>query len=236
METLTFSRTLLYFPDYITMLNDTCERFRSHLLSLLPFLTILLAAAGLAACGGSQAVSEKDNVPEWYTNPPEDPNHVFAAQSATSQKMQVAVDKAMTGARGEMATNLETEVNEMNKSFTEEIGDEMRQQFVETQKTVTSRVLRGTSAAEKEVVQKGNGTYRAFVLMEMPIGKAAKELMSKVEQNGEMYTRFRASQAFKEMEEAIEEYEKEQEEARAQQMQRSGGSDESEEPGEGGSQ
>jgi hypothetical protein len=215
------------------MLNETYARFYARLSSLLPFLTIAFVAVGLAACGGSQAVSKKENVPEWYTNPPEDPNHVFAAQSATSQKMQVAVDKAMTGARGEMATNLETEVNEMNKSFTEEIGDEMRQQFVETQKTVTSRVLRGTSAAEKEVVQKGNGTYRAFVLMEMPIGKAAKELMSKVEQNGEMYTRFRASQAFKEMQEAIEEYEQEQEQNRAQRMQGSGGGDESEEAGGG---
>ncbi|WP_251980237.1 LPP20 family lipoprotein [Salinibacter ruber] len=210
-------------------ISDLSPQFLPFSLFGIAALTLLLTA-----CGGSQAVSEKENVPEWYTNLPEDPNYVFAAQSATSQKMQVAVDKAMTGARGEMATNLETEVNEMNKSFTEEIGDEMRQQFVETQKTVTSRVLRGTSAAEKEVVQKGNGTYRAFVLMEMPIGKAAKELMSKVKQNDEMYTRFRASQAFKEMEEAIEEFEKEQQRARAQQQaQGSGGSNNSE---EGGSQ
>jgi histone H3/H4 len=192
------------------MLKGTYERLYTHPSSILPLLVIVFGAVGLAACGGSQSISEQDSVPGWYTSPPEDPNHVFAAQSATSQRMQVAVDKATTGARGELASNLETEVNEMNKSFTEEIGDEMRQQFVETQKTVTSRVLRGTSAAEKEIIQKGNGTYQAFVLMEMPIGKAAKELMSKVKQNDEMYTRFRSSQAFKEMQEAVEEYEKEQ--------------------------
>jgi histone H3/H4 len=192
------------------MLKGTYERLHTHPSSILPLLVIVFGAVGLAACGGSQSISEQDSVPGWYTSPPEDPNHVFAAQSATSQRMQVAVDKATTGARGELASNLETEVNEMNKSFTEEIGDEMRQQFVETQKTVTSRVLRGTSAAEKEIIQKGNGTYQAFVLMEMPIGKAAKELMSKVKQNDEMYTRFRSSQAFKEMQEAVEEYEKEQ--------------------------
>lgn len=192
------------------MLKGTYERLYTHPSSILPLLVIVFGAVGLAACSGSQSISEQDSVPGWYTSPPEDPNHVFAAQSATSQRMQVAVDKATTGARGELASNLETEVNEMNKSFTEEIGDEMRQQFVETQKTVTSRVLRGTSAAEKEIIQKGNGTYQAFVLMEMPIGKAAKELMSKVKQNDEMYTRFRSSQAFKEMQEAVEEYEKEQ--------------------------
>jgi hypothetical protein len=201
------------------MLKDTHACLRAHLGRALPFFGLALAAVILAACGGSKDISEKESVPEWYTSPPEDPNHVFVAQSATSQKMQVAVDKAMTSARGEMATNLETEVNEMNKSFTEEIGDEMRQQFVETQKTITSRVLRGTSAAKRKIIEEGNGTYRAFVLMDMPIGKAAKELMSKVEQNGEMYTRFRASQAFKEMQEAIEEYEKDQKRSVAQESQ-----------------
>jgi len=201
------------------MINDPS----STLTRFLTLFGIFLLTVGLAACGGSQAVSEKDNVPEWYTNPPEDPNHVFASQSATSQRMQVAVDKATTGARGELATNLETQVEEMNKSFTEEIGDDMRQQFVETRKTITSRVLRGTSAAEKKVIQKENGTYQAFVLLEMPIGKAAKELMSKVKQNDEMYTRFRASQAFEEMQKAIEEYENEQNDAMSERQDSSGG-------------
>ena len=189
---------------------------RASLTHVLSFCGIALLAFGLAACGGSQEVSEKEGVPGWYTSPPEDPNHVFSAQSATSQKMQVAIDKATTSGRAELASNLETKVEAMNKSFTEEIGDEMRGQFVQTQRTVTSRVLRGTNAAEREVIQEEDGTYRAFVLMDMPIGKAAKELMSKVKQNDEMYTRFRSSQAFEEMEEAIEEYEQEQERSMAE--------------------
>lgn len=187
--------------------------------SLTHFLTIcglVLLTVGLVACGVSQEVSEEESIPEWYTNPPEDPNHVFSAQSATSQKMQVAIDKATTSGRSELATNLETRVEEMSKSFTEEIGDEMRQQFVQTQRTITSQVLRGTSAAERKIIQEDDGTYRAFVLMDMPIGKAAKELMSKVQQNDEMYTRFRSSEAFEEMEEAIDEYENEQERGMAQ--------------------
>lgn len=205
------------------------------LFSLSSLFGIAALALLLTGCGGSAGtVSERESTPEWWNNPPEDPDYLFVTQSATSRRQQTAVDKATTGARAEMATNLETQVEGMTKSFTEEISDEMRQQFVETQKTVTSRVLQGTSVAEKEVIPKENGTYQAYVLMEMPIGKAAKELTSKVKQNGEMYTRFRASQAFKEMQEAIEEYEKEQEQARAQQMQESDSSDESEEESGGG--
>ena len=173
----------------------------------------------MTGCGGSEPVSDQDSVPDWYTETPDDPNHVFSSQSAMSQRMQVAVDKATTSARGDVASKLETQVEGMSKSFTEEIGDDMRQQFVETQKTVTSRVLRGTNVSQKEILQKDNGTYQAFVLMEMPIGKAAKEMMSKIKQNDEMYTRFRSSQAFKEMQKAVEEYEQEQQQGMTQRSQ-----------------
>ncbi|MFB6280302.1 MAG: hypothetical protein ABEK75_12420 [Salinibacter sp.] len=205
------------------MLSISNDRFSTFLTRLLSVFGIGLLGVGLMACGGSKDVSKMENVPQWYLTPPEDPNHVFAAQSATSQKMQVALDKATTGARGQLASNLETKVESMTKSFTEEVNDKMRQQFVETQKTITSRVLRGTSAAKKKIIRKENGTYRAFVLMDMPIGKAAQELMSKVKQNKEMYTRFRSSQAFKEMKKAVEEYEKEQKQGMRSQSQGSQG-------------
>ena len=203
--------------------NSLIGSFRSSPSRALPLFGLALLAFGLAGCGGSQEMSE--GIPGWYTNPPEDPNHVFSAQSATSQQMQGAVDKATTGGRAELASNLETQVEAMNKSFTEEVSDEMREQFVQTQRTVTSRVLQGTTAAKKKVMQEENGTYRAFVLMDMPIGKAAKELMSKVKQDDEMYTRFRSSQAFEEMEEAIQEYEQEQERSMAQEREGGGSQD-----------
>ncbi|MCS3679274.1 hypothetical protein GGP72_003223 [Salinibacter ruber] len=205
-------------PDS-TMCNNFHTRSHSRLSSLLPVFAVVLAAIGMTACGGSEPVSDQDSVPDWYTETPDDPNHVFSSQSATSQRMQVAVDKATTSARGDVASKLETQVEGMSKSFTEEIGDDMRQQFVETQKTVTSRVLRGTNVSQKEILQKDNGTYQAFVLMEMPIGKAAKEMMSKIKQNDEMYTRFRSSQAFKEMQKAVEEYEQEQQQGMTQRSQ-----------------
>jgi hypothetical protein len=47
--------------------------------------------------------------------------------------------------------------------------------------------------------------------------------MSKLQQNEEMYTRFRASEAFEEMNEAVEEYEEEQKRGTAQQERQDGG-------------
>lgn len=179
----------------------------------LGLFALLFVGVALVGCGGSEPASEKDNVPDWYLDAPEDPNYVYAAQSATSQKMQVAIDKATTNARGDLAANLETKIESMTKSFTEEVGDEMRQQYTEAQKEITSKVLKGTSAKEKEVFQEDEGTWRAFVLMELPVGEAAKEFLAKVNDNeDEMYTRFRSSEAFKEMKKAVDEYEEEQEE------------------------
>jgi hypothetical protein len=159
-------------------------------------------------------------VPEWYLNTPEDPNYVYAANTATSQRMQVAIDKATTGARGDLAASLETKIESMTKSFTEEIGDDLRQQYTEAQKEITSQVLKGTSPNQKEVFQQDNGTWRAYVLMELPVGEAAQQFLSKINsmsKEDEMYTRFRSSQAFKEMKEAVDEYEKEQESGMASQ-------------------
>lgn len=177
----------------------------------LRFLGILLLGIVLFGCGGSDSYSDQDNVPEWFLNEPEDPDYVYAANSATSQQMQTALDKATTDARGDLAAGLETKIESMTKSFTEEVGDDLRQQYTEAQKEITSQVLRGTTPKEKEVFQEDDGTWRAFVLMELPVGEAAEEFLSKMNNNeDEMYTRFRASEAFEEMEEAVEDYEEEQ--------------------------
>lgn len=175
-------------------------------------LGFLLLGAVLVGCGGGpEAASEKESVPDWYLNLPEDPEYVYAANTATSQKMQVAIDRATTGARGDLASNLETKIESMTKSFTEEIGDELREQYVEAQKEITSQVLQGTSPTEREVFQEEGGQWRAYVLMELPVGAAAEKFLSKVNNNDdEMYTRFRSSQAFEEMQEAVDDYEEEQ--------------------------
>lgn len=183
------------------------------------FFSLLFLGAALVGCG-SDDITDDENVPDWYLETPEDPNYVYAANSATSQKMQVAIDRATTNARGDLAASLETKIESMTKSFTEEVGDDLRQQYTEAQKEITSQVLRGTSPADRQVYQQDNGTWRAFVLMELPVGEAAQKFLSKVNNNDdEMYTRFRSSQAFEEMKEAVDEYEREQQRGMASQPQ-----------------
>lgn len=187
------------------------SRIRAYIRALLPLAGFLFAALVLSACGGTEAVSEQECVPQWYANPSETQFYVRAPQTATAGNMQIALDKAKTGARGDIASRLRTEVEGMTQTFVQDLNDqETQKEFVESQETATSQVLRGSEPAETKICQKENGTYQAFVLMEMPIGKVAKEFSAMLKQNGDLYSRFQGSEAFEEVQKAIEQYEKEQ--------------------------
>jgi len=158
-----------------------------------------------------------ENIPDWMVENPDDPNYLFGTATATSRSMQTAIDKAETSARGDIASELQTKFSGLTKQFQEEVGtgseSELLTQFTQAQKEVVSQVLNGAGVRAREVVT-DRGIYRAYVLMEMPIGEAASKLMSRLQQNRDMYTRFRSSQAFEELEEEVRRYEEFLEEQR----------------------
>ena len=55
------------------------------------------------------------------------------------------------------------------------------------------------SFGELTGVKAEGGVYRAYVLMELPTGEAARRLMEQVKANEQLYTHFRSSEAFKEL-------------------------------------
>ncbi len=177
--------------------------------------TVLIAviAAVFVGCGGGpkslQAVSECD-IPEWYSKVPQDPNYLFAARTATSQDMQLALDKATTDGRTEIGRQTDLKVQGLQKRFDEEVGlnndAQLMSQFTQANKTVVSTSLSG-SRVKEQVMCKDGDLYRAYVLVEYPIGAANEALMGQIKKNNEMYTRFRASQAFKDLDSEVLKYE-----------------------------
>jgi thiaminase len=170
---------------------------------------------GMLGCGGGAPQpgtpeATLDNIPEWYSNPPQDPNYLFAAATAMSRNMQVSVDKAKQQARTDLASQLEVKVKGITKSFTEEVGmneeSELLTQFTEASKAVVSTVMNGTRVKNQDIKVE-NGIYRSYVLMELPLGAANAALMQQIRNNENMYTRFRATQAFDELETEVEKYE-----------------------------
>ena len=173
---------------------------------------VLLAIAVLSlGCGGKTASTGNSlGLPEWFQAVPEDPGYIFAVATSTSRDLQMSVNKAKQQARVDIAQQMETKVKSMIKQFNEEVGlgeeAEFLSQTTEVSKSVTSKVLNGSKAKKVETVKEGEIIYRSYVLMEMPIGPANTALMEAIKKQQNMYTRFRASQGFQELEGEIDKY------------------------------
>jgi len=173
---------------------------------------VLLAIAVLSlGCGGKTASTGNSlGLPEWFQAVPEDPGYIFAVATSTSRDLGMSVNKAKQQARVDIAQQMETKVKSMIKQFNEEVGlgedAEFLSQTTEVSKSVTSKVLNGSKARKVETVKEGEIIYRSYVLMEMPIGPANAALMEAIKKQQNMYTRFRASQGFQELEGEIDKY------------------------------
>ncbi|MCF6270888.1 MAG: hypothetical protein L3J41_14320 [Melioribacteraceae bacterium] len=175
-------------------------------------LTVLTISLLMISCGGSKSLSETDtgDIPEWYLNTPTAENYIYEAASATSRDMDLALNKAETEARAKVGRTMEVKVNSMQKKFEEEVGEgensEFLSQFTQATKVIVSTELTGSRVKEKMFVKDGSN-WRCYVLMEYPIGSAQKAFLNKIKSNDALYTRFRSSDAMKEMEKDVEKYE-----------------------------
>jgi hypothetical protein len=185
---------------------------------MMPRIALVLSTLALAACSSNPnptlspkpASAVVNSSPDWYMNVPQDPNYMFAAKSATSRDMQIAVDKAVADARSEIAKQMEVKYSGLEKRFREEVGtgtdSELLDSYSNAYKQVVSNTLYGTRT-KNQVVKPEGEIYRAWVLMEMPIGQANEALMGKIKANQAMYTRFRATQAFQDLDAEVQKYE-----------------------------
>jgi hypothetical protein len=172
-----------------------------------------LIFAVIVGCGGPKTTnltpdpSKEIKAPAWFLSTPTDPSYLFAVATMTSRDMQVAIQKAETQARTNLAQQMESKVANLTKQFQEEVGadedSELLQQFTSVTKIVTQQTLSGARSDEKELLSE-KGIYRAYVLMSLPIGEANQQLMEKIKANQALYTRFRATKGFEELNKEID--------------------------------
>ena len=181
--------------------------------TLISIAFISIIALTLFGCSsGSQSIggTSTGDIPDWYASVPKDPNVFFATSSQVSGDMQLAVDKATNAARTELGRMVETKISGLQKRFTEETGTagnaQLLDMFTQASKNVVSTSLSGSKESKKKIVKDGSN-WRAYVMVEYPIGAASEALMQQIKNNEQMFTRFRASKAFEEMDKEVKDYE-----------------------------
>ena len=123
-----------------------------------------------------------------------------------SKSLEIALNKAKTRGRVELAQMLEIKIESLQKDFVEEVGlaeeAQILAQFSSTAQAITSQQIQGSVAKELkyEILE---GTVTAYALMELD----PKLIMNQLEKEKELYTRFRSTKAFKNLDTEIKEYE-----------------------------
>jgi hypothetical protein len=127
----------------------------------------------------------------------------------TSQTVSMALDKAKTRGRTEIAHIIETKIDSLKKDFSEEIGEgkgaEYNALFSAASKSIAHQILRGSVPKDlKYETAAGNTTAWALMVQDPKI--IADAFNGEKNTQAALYTRFRASQAFKELDDEIKKF------------------------------
>ena len=109
-----------------------------------------------------------------------------------------------------LAQQMEVRFQGMSRRFQEEVGlgadSQLLDQFTTAYRGVVSQTITGSRASKQEVVSNG-ATHRVFVLVELPTGVASQAVAARVRANEQMYTRFRSTEAFRELDAEAQKFE-----------------------------
>lgn len=125
---------------------------------------------------------------------------------AESRDLQTAIDKAELEARAKLGRSIESKASSLQKKFREEVGGEDVDHFSQTVKGLSDQVLQGTTLTETPFEQDGEGRYRVYALMVLDAETYGKALAGRMEADGALRDRWRASRAYKELNDEIAAY------------------------------
>ena len=182
-------------------------------------IIIALVLSGCGSKGGPDLNAEASrkiikSAPDWFLNPPQKEGFLTNAASATSQDMQMALDKARTAAATTLSGLIESEWSGLVKRAQEETGlaetSQVIDHFSNTQKQIISNRLRDIRIDQREISEEktddGRKIYRAYVLVEYDEGAAQKRLLAQIKADEQLFIAMQATKLYDEMEEQVEAY------------------------------
>lgn len=168
---------------------------------ILPFI-VLLTACRSAVQSTPETRAMVKAAPGWYLDRPTSDNYIYGVAQSESQDLNFAIEMAQSMARADAGRQIEVKYTELQKRFQEQTrltnGAEMLQQFSLATKQVMSETMTGARIS-KQTVLPGNGVYLVYTMVELPIGDANKRFLENLRNRESLYTRFRATQMYEEL-------------------------------------
>ena len=153
------------------------------------------------------------NVPDWYLDTPTNEGYLYAAANATSQSMQLGVDRARMAAVSELSQMMKSEWSGYTKRVQEEIGTDLDSKlldtFSQTQENTITNQLENVLVKEKDIqvmVSSGTRIYNIYILVEFNENAANEKLLAQIKADQQLYDAIRASELVDEMEQKVEAY------------------------------
>ena len=153
------------------------------------------------------------NVPDWYLETPAIEGYLYATANATSQSMQLAIDKARMAAVSNLSQLIKSEWTGYTKRVQEEIGtgldSKLLDTFTQTQGNTISNQLENILVKEKDIqVMNSSGTkiYNVYVLVEFNTNVAQEKLLAQIKADQQLYDAIKSSELVDEMEQKVEAY------------------------------
>ena len=171
-----------------------------------------LVLATMVGCKSTEVTSQMTpfEIMQEKANLITDAGGLAAVGIGSSRTVSLAMDKAKTRGRTELAHILETKVDSLKKDFSEEIGEgksaEYNALFSAASKSVAHQILRGTVPKDLKYETAGN-TTTAWALMVQDPKVIADAFADQKNSAKALYTRFRASQAFAELDGEVKKFE-----------------------------
>ena len=190
----------------------------SHLNKYLILTVVAFMIIGCGPVGGPDLSPEPTrkimkNIPDWYLNTPSKDGFRYEAATATSQDLQLSVNKATLDAASRLAATIESEMEGYTKRVQEETGlgadSDILDRYSQTQGQTIATSLKDYTVAKKEILEEKSNNqdiFRSYILIEWNEGAANQRLLDQLKADKEIYDAIRATDLLNEMEEKVEAY------------------------------
>ena len=154
-------------------------------------------------------------VPSWFTTLPTDEKSIYSVGTAQSPDLQLSIDMATLNAKYTLADRINGKLDAMMKTFVTRLGtdDDVSATTMSEVEKVTKNVIASVDVAgynPKEMEIYPTGTqFRAFVLLTYSDKEARKVIVNRMRKNRLAYSKLKATDAWKELEDEVEESKRE---------------------------